>query len=94
MQARAQQDWKELIAEVDAAIQRGENPAGGTARGLAERWSALVRGFTAGDPEIQQGLNKLYSDQNNWPTTFKKAFSDDVWNFIRQAMEAHAISCA
>ncbi|HJT53381.1 MAG TPA: MerR family transcriptional regulator [Candidatus Angelobacter sp.] len=93
MQARAQQDWKELIAEVDAAIQRSENPAGGSARGLAERWSALVRGFTGGDPEIQQGVNKLYSDQNNWPATFQKPFSDEVWNFIRQAMKAHGISC-
>jgi hypothetical protein len=54
----------------------------------------MARGFTGGDPEIQKGLNKLYADEANWPSTFKKPFSDDVWNFIRQAMTAHGISCA
>lgn len=94
MQAKAQQDWKDLIDDVETARSRGEDPAGNHARTLAQRWSDLVKGFTGGDPEVQQGVNMFYSDQGNWPSTFKKPFSDEVWVFIKKAMAAHKISCA
>jgi MerR family transcriptional regulator, thiopeptide resistance regulator len=93
MQAKVQQDWKELIADVEAARSSGEPFTGEHARSLAQRWSELVRGFTGGDSEIQQGVNRLYADQANWPSTFQKPFSDQVWEYIRQAMTAHGISC-
>ena len=91
MQAQVTQQWNELIREVEEAIRSKQDPAGGPACELAERWARMARGFTGDDPEIQKGLNKLYADQSNWPATFKKPFSDDVWNFIRQAMTAHEI---
>jgi DNA-binding transcriptional MerR regulator len=94
MQAQVTQQWNQLIREVESAISSKQNPAGTPARELAERWAGMTRGFTGGDPEVQKGLNKLYADQANWPATFQKPFSDDVWNFIRQAMRAHGISCA
>jgi MerR family transcriptional regulator, thiopeptide resistance regulator len=93
MQAQVTQQWNQLIREVENAISSKQNPAGTGARELAERWAGMTRGFTGGDPEIQKGLNKLYADQANWPATLQKPFSDDVWNFIRQAMTAHGISC-
>jgi DNA-binding transcriptional MerR regulator len=86
LQARVEQDWKTLIADVEAAIASGLDPASTEAQALAQRWSELVRGFTGGDPEIQQGLGKLYADQGNWPQNFTKPFSDEVWNYIRKAM--------
>ena len=64
------------------------------AQALAKRWSELVRGFTGGDAGVQQGLNKLYADQAKWPSTFARPFSDEVWQYIKQAMAAHKISCA
>lgn len=94
MQAQVTQQWNDLIRDVENAIQSRQDPAGAPARGLAERWAGMARGFTGGDPEVQKGLNKLYADQANWPATFQKPFSDEVWNFIRQAMKAHGISCA
>lgn len=94
MQAQVTQQWNELFRDVENAIHSHQDPAGSPARALAERWAGMARGFTGGDPEIQKGLNKLYADEANWPSTFKKPFSDDVWNFIRQAMTAHGISCA
>src|SRR5690348_17376488 len=75
MQARVQQDWKDLISDVEAARTRNEDPAGSHARSLAERWVNLLRGFTGGNPEVQQGLNKLYADQGNWPANFQKPCS-------------------
>jgi DNA-binding transcriptional MerR regulator len=56
--AKAHQDWKELIDEVEAALARGEDPAGVKARGLAERWRTLIGAFTGGDPEIQKGVEQ------------------------------------
>jgi DNA-binding transcriptional MerR regulator len=94
MQARVQQEWKDLVNDVEAAQTRNEDPAGTLARSLAERWANLVKGFTGGNSEVQKGLNKLYADQGHWPSTFQKPCSDDVWTFIKKAMAAHGISCA
>lgn len=94
MQEKVTQQWSELIRDVEAAISSHEDPASPKARKLAERWSTLVRGFTGGDPEVQKGLNKLYADQGNWPSTFQKPFSDEVSAYVKKAMQAHGISCA
>jgi MerR family transcriptional regulator, thiopeptide resistance regulator len=94
MQAKVEQDWKSLIGDVEAAIASKIDPADAKAQSLAKRWSELVQGFTSGDAGVQQGLNKLYADQGNWPSTFTKPFSDEVWEYIRKAMAAHKTSCA
>lgn len=86
MQAKAEQDWSTLIKDVEAAIADGEDPASERAQALAARWSELVSGFTGGDPSIAEGLNKMYADQANWPSTFQKPYSDEVGAFICQAM--------
>jgi len=93
LQAKVEQDWKNLIGEVEAAIAAKVEPTNVRAQELAKRWSALLRGFTGGNTEVQQGLNKLYADQANWPSTFTKPFSDEVWQYIKKAMAAHKISC-
>jgi MerR family transcriptional regulator, thiopeptide resistance regulator len=88
LQAKVSQDWKELVSEIEAAIAQGEDPAGHKAQALARRWSELVRGFTGGNPEIQRGVNKLYADQKNWPSSFQKPFSDEAQAFIMKASAA------
>jgi len=94
LQAKVEQDWKALIGDVEAAIAAKTDPVDAKALALAKRWSELVRGFTGGDPGVQQGLNKLYADQGSWPSSFQKPFSDEVWQYIRKAMAAHKTSCA
>jgi hypothetical protein len=93
LQAKVEQDWKTLIADVEAAIAAKIDPASTKALALARRWSELVRGFTGGDAAVQQGLNKLYANQGNWPSSLQKPFSDEVWQYIKKAMAAHKISC-
>jgi MerR family transcriptional regulator, thiopeptide resistance regulator len=88
LQAEVSQQWKELVSEIESAIAAGEDPAGAKAQTLARRCSELVRGFTGGDPEIQKGVNKLYSDQKIWPPNFQKPFSDEVQAFITKAIAA------
>jgi DNA-binding transcriptional MerR regulator len=94
MQIKVQQDWKELIGDVEIAISAQVKPASREAQALAQRWADLVKSFTGGDPEIQKGVNSFYADQTNWPATFQKPFSDQVWEYIRKAMAAHGINCA
>ncbi len=84
---RGQRDWAALIAEVERALREGVDPASERAQALAARWNVLIRAFTGGDAEIEAGLKGLYADQQNWPGTFKKPYSDEVATFICKASE-------
>lgn len=79
---QGQNDWAQLIKEVEAAVQAGEDPASEKAQSLAARWSNLIQQFTGGDAEVSEGLKKLYADQSNWPPHFQKPYSDEVEAFI------------
>jgi len=85
---RGQREWQKLIAEVEAAAAEGLDPASERARSLVARWDGLVEEFTGGDPGIRENLRRLYADQANWPSTFKKPYGDDVAAFIGKAREA------
>jgi len=87
LQERVSRDWAALFAEVEAAL--GEDPAGAKAQELAARWSKLVREFTGGDTQIQQGLNAMYADQASWPAATKSAYGikPEVMEFITKAMK-------
>ncbi|HLZ10702.1 MAG TPA: TipAS antibiotic-recognition domain-containing protein, partial [Chloroflexota bacterium] len=76
----------ELIAEVEAAVARGESPRSERARSLADRWSALIEAFTGGNPAIAANLGRLYADKANWPAHAKAQppYSDKVGAFIRK----------
>ncbi len=79
-----QRAWTQLIAEVEEAAQT-EDPSSERARELAQRWRDLIFAFTKGDPDISEGLNKLWTDTTHWPTDFKKPYSDEAEAFIRKA---------
>jgi DNA-binding transcriptional MerR regulator len=85
LQAQAEGDWATLIKDVEAAL--AEDPASDRAQQLAERWANLIASFTAGDASVSEGLNRLYADQENWPSNFQKPYSDEVGTFICRAME-------
>lgn len=92
LQERVTKDWNDLTVDIEAAIADGAKPADERAQNLAARWQNLVNEFTGGDKEIQQGLNKMYADEKNWQTDWKKPFSDEVQNFIFEAMKSSAKS--
>ena len=62
---RSQEDWAELIAEVRVAKDRGADPMSAEVLDLARRWMGLVRGFTGGDPGIEQSLGRLWKEQGD-----------------------------
>jgi len=87
MQEKVSQEWAALIKDVEAAITDNEDPAGAKGQNLAARYNELIGRFTMGSPAITEGLNKLYADQANWPSTFKKPYSDEVGAFLCKACE-------
>lgn len=90
--SKAQQDWSCLIKDVETAVANGLDPSSQTAQELASRWSELIFQFTQGDAGIEKSLKNLYSDQANWPNSFKNPCSDQVSEFISKAMSLHKIS--
>ena len=91
MQAAVEQKWKTLISEVETAITLKLDPASARAQELARRWQELLRGFTGSDPQIEQGLKRLYADQQNWPQNFRKPFSDAVCEYMAKVAKAQGI---
>lgn len=87
LQQRVTRDWNELVKDIETAMSEGAKPSDERARKLAARWRALIEEFTGGDREIQAGLNRMYADEKNWQTDWKKPFSDAVQNFIMEAMK-------
>jgi len=85
---QGQRDWATLISEVEAVVSEGLDPRSERAAALATRWGQLIKAFTGGDPEIKAGLNKMYSDQSNWPANFPKPYSDAAGAFMCEAMAA------
>lgn len=81
-------DWAALIADVEQAVKEKVDPASARAQKLAERWSGLIHSFTQGNKAVEEGLKKLYSDQKNWPATFRKPYSDEAQAFICAAQAA------
>ena len=86
VQEKAERDWADLIADVEAAL--GEDPRNERAQALAKRWRELVAAFTAGNPGIEKNLRRLYTDQANWPQSTKKPYSEEEEAFIKRAMDA------
>lgn len=88
MQAEISRKWNDLFRDVEASLH--EDPAGDKAQALAARWRTLVEAFTNRDPEVSDGLRKLWADQKNWPESLKQNAmpytNPKVWEFIGKAM--------
>lgn len=57
---RSQEQWARLIAEMRAEMDRGSDPKSERVQALAREWMELVRGFTGGNPAIEQKLEGAY----------------------------------
>ena len=90
---QGQKDWAVLLADCEQAVKDSVDPKSERGQQLAKRWIALVQAFTGGNKEVSQGLNKFYADQKNWPTTFKRPWSDEVDAFITEAKKAANLRC-
>src|SRR3954454_16117534 len=60
---KAEQDWADLLAEIDAERAKGTDPGDPRMQELAGRWQALIERFTGGDPEIAASLKQMYESE-------------------------------
>jgi DNA-binding transcriptional MerR regulator len=60
---RAQAEWAELIAAVEAERAAGTDPADPRLDPLVERWTGLIEQFTGGDPGIRESLQRMYETE-------------------------------
>ncbi|MGI8780274.1 MAG: MerR family transcriptional regulator [Solirubrobacteraceae bacterium] len=84
---RAQDEWTQLIAEVEAEREAGTDPADARLTPLIERWTAMVDQFTGGDPGIRASLHKLY-DTEGVEQASRGAVNAETMAYAKQAMDA------
>jgi hypothetical protein len=72
LQKQVEEQWTQLIRDIEAAAAERMDPAGPAALALAARHAKLIEGFTGGHAAIDEGLCKLWADQENWPEEMKK----------------------
>jgi MerR family transcriptional regulator, thiopeptide resistance regulator len=84
---KAQDDWAQLIAEVEAERQRGTDPADPKVQALVDRWQALIQAFTGGDAGITASLKRMYSEQGAEQAS-RGAMSAELQDYVGKAMAA------
>jgi len=83
--AKAQQDWADLIAELDAERQAGTDPADPRVQALADRWRALIEAFTGGDPGIASSLKRMYAEEGPEKAS-RGAMNPELMEYAGRAM--------
>lgn len=91
---KANRDWVELHADIEAAVK--EDPEGAKGQALAARWMKLIHDFTGGDPEILKGLQTMMEDRANWPAEAHAGLhtTPEGEAFIKKAVQAAKQSVA
>jgi MerR family transcriptional regulator, thiopeptide resistance regulator len=56
-------EWPELMAKVQAEMDRGTDPADERVQALARRWKELVEEFTGGDPGIAKSVGRMWQEE-------------------------------
>jgi DNA-binding transcriptional MerR regulator len=84
---RAEAEWAELIAAVDAERAAGTDPADARLDPLVERWTALIAQFTGGDPGIKASLQRMYDTEGSERAS-RGAVTGDTMEYARRAIEA------
>ena len=84
---RAQKEWADLIAEVQAEKAAGTPSTDPKMRPLVERWQRLIEAFTGGNPEIRASLQKMYETEG--PEAASRGMVDpELMAYMGQAIEA------
>lgn len=56
-------EWPQLMAQVQAEMERGTDPADERVQRLARRWQELIQEFTGGNPGIAKSLGRMYQQE-------------------------------
>lgn len=84
---QAEGDWKELMAQVQAEMDKGTDPADERVQQLARRWMGLVQEFTGGNPGITQSLGRMYKEETT-VAGLDTAHMRQMMEYVGKAMAA------
>lgn len=87
--------WDAVNQDIARLFAENADPAGPEAQALAERYSNLIHGFTAGDPEIAKGLNKWWENFNSLPEDqrpFRSPYNKDQMAWLDKALSIYRAS--
>jgi MerR family transcriptional regulator, thiopeptide resistance regulator len=84
---QAETDWKELMEQVQAEMDRGTDPADERVQQLARRWMGLVQEFTGGNPGITQSLGRMYKEETT-VAGMDTAHMRQMMEYVGKAMAA------
>ncbi|MFG2053953.1 MerR family transcriptional regulator [Micromonospora sp. NPDC048930] len=59
-----QEEWPRLIAQVQAELDAGTDPADPRVRALAKRWMELLEAFHGGDPGLRDSLYRMQAENS------------------------------
>lgn len=85
--ARAEQEWADLIAAVEAERERGTDPGDERVQALARQWQGLIEQFTGGDPAIFQSLKKMYESEGVEAAS-RGAVKPELMEYVSRAIQA------
>jgi DNA-binding transcriptional MerR regulator len=84
-------EWPRLMAEVQAAVDRGDDPNSPASQELAKRWNGWVEEFTGGDTGIRNSLNQMYENESNVAGMDVQAMKP-MFDFIQRAGQTRSSS--
>lgn len=79
--------WPQLIAAVQAEMDRGADPSSPVVRELARRWMGLVGEFTGGDPGIAKSLGTMWQQEESIHG-IETAPMREMMTYISRALES------
>ena len=87
---KAESDWAELIAAMEAEREQGTDPADPRVQALAGRWQEMIQAFTGGDPGITASLKRMYDEQGAEHAS-RGAMSPGLSDYVGKAMAARGL---
>jgi DNA-binding transcriptional MerR regulator len=84
---QAEGEWKELMEQVQAEMDRGTDPADERVQQLARRWMGLVQEFTGGNPGIARSVGRMYQEETT-VAGLDTAYMRQMMEYVGKAMAA------
>ncbi|MFE9202719.1 MerR family transcriptional regulator [Micromonospora sp. NPDC007230] len=83
-----QDEWPRLIAQVQAELDAGTDPADPRVRALAKRWMELLEAFHGGDPGLRDSLYRMYAEQRAEITSEWGGPSPELIDYVKRSVAA------
>jgi DNA-binding transcriptional MerR regulator len=80
-------EWPELMAQVQAEMDKGAAPSDPQVQALARRWTSLIHEFTGGDTGIGKSLNRMWSEERELHGV-ETAPVREMGAYLQKALEA------